>query len=261
VNTSTVVIIGYGVVGKNMHKLFPNADIHDPRQNITATKPFYDVGFICVPTDMTEDGKADISIVEEVVWNWHQRTRALCIKSTVPPETTALLSRGVGKNLVFSPEFFGSTQHANGVDYNFVILGGESPEVDIISELYKEVKTGNFHIHNTKQETAELVKYAENSFLAMKVTFFNEFYRVAKNLGVNIDEFRELLLLDPRIGRSHTFTYRKHPYYQSHCFDKDLPAIIQYAKTIGVEMDLIKAVVLVNDQMKKEVEEQLSRHQ
>jgi UDPglucose 6-dehydrogenase len=173
-----------------------------------------------------------------------------CIKSTIPPGTTDALAVSTGAALVFSPEFFGSTQHANGVDYDFVILGGTRLPTAVVAEAYKEVKPATFRIVKTDAVTAELVKYAENSFLATKVTFFNEFYRLAVSLGVDCDEFREVLLNDPRIGRSHTFTYRAHPWWDSHCLRKDVPAIVKEAERRGVQMPLLQAVLDVNKQHK-----------
>ena len=106
--------------------------------------------------------------------------------------------------------------------------------------------TGAFRIAQTDARTAELVKYAENSFLALKVTFFNEFHRVAQAMRVDSNEFRELLLLDPRIGRSHTFVYEDHPFYDSHCLNKDVPGIIQAAADAGEEMHLMRMVASLN---------------
>lgn len=246
----TVGIIGYGVVGRNMRLLFRDARIVDPLYE-NGEKPgetHYDVAFICVPTDPLPDGSCDTSIVEDAVAQ--NSADVFVIKSTVPPGTTDKIIKKTGKNCVFSPEFFGGTQHANAVDYSFVILGGYRPYTDEVAELYKTIKDGSFHISKTSAEMAELVKYAENCFLATKVTFFHEFHLIAEKLGLDSDEFRELLLMDPRIGRSHSFTYRDHPWYQSHCLDKDIPAFIRFALSTGNKAHLIEAVDKVNKEHK-----------
>ena len=67
----------------------------------------------------------------------------------------------------------------------------------------------------------------ENCYLATKVTFCNEFFRMAEKLGVCYEELRELVTLDPRIDPAHTFVYRDRPYWQSHCLDKDVRAIAE----------------------------------
>jgi len=249
---SDIAIIGYGVVGRHMGELFPEARIVDPfyagkRDGL----PFdwegeneYSVAFVCVPTDRLPDGSADISLVAEAIIRNH--ADIFVIKSAIPPGTAARVEAETGKWLVVSPEFVGATPHSKGADEGFVILGGDRLATDMVAELYKERKSGDFRIVKTDALTAELVKYAENAFYATKVTFFAEFYRYAEALGVDIDEFRELLLLDGRIGRSHTFTYRAHPYYASHCLDKDLPAIVVAARKAGSPMPLLEEVVEQN---------------
>jgi UDPglucose 6-dehydrogenase len=244
-----IAIIGHGVVGKNMKKIFNEADIIDPPIGLYPDPLIcYDLAFICVPTPPRQDGSCDTSIVEKAIIA--NRANVFCIKSTIPPGTTDGLAVKTAHALVFSPEFFGATQHANAVDYDFVILGGPRTHTAVVAEAYKAIVPASFRIVKTNAVTAELVKYAENSFLAMKVTFFDEFYRLAENIGIDIDEFREVLLNDPRIGRSHSFTYRDHPWYDSHCLNKDVPAIIQEAARRGVSMPLLRAIVDVNEKHK-----------
>ena len=86
----------------------------------------------------------------------------------------------------------------------------------------------------------------ENSYLATKVTFCIQFYEIAKQLGVSYEELRELFILDPRVNPSHTFVYEEHPYYQSHCLDKDVPAIAN-----AVSAELLKNVIEFNNKQKK----------
>ena len=71
----------------------------------------------------------------------------------------------------------------------------------------------------------------ENSFLATKVSFCNEFYEIAKTLGVHYEELRELFVLDPRVNPSHTFVYEDTPYWNSHCLNKDVPSIADFANS------------------------------
>ena len=242
-----VLIIGHGVVGRNMAKIFPDADIHDPAQGRTATG-MHDVAFVCVPTDMLPDGRCDTSIVEEVVREHLGHVDVFCIKSTVPPGTTDRIAEEMSAHCVFSPEYYGGTPSANGVDYDFVILGGAPRSRAAVAEVYKERMTGAFHIMQTDAKTAELCKYMENSFLALKVTFCNEFYRLSRALGVDYNELREAWLLDPRIGRSHTFVYEDHPFYDSHCLNKDVPAIIEVAREAGAFPYLLDMVRSLNGQ-------------
>jgi nucleotide sugar dehydrogenase len=261
-----VVIIGYGVVGENMLELFPEADVHDPAKNMLAGKrkvevmrlsdeqtkcyeikpgKWYDVGFVCVPTDKLPSGSADTSIVESVVEEWSVQCDVLVIKSTVPPGTTQRL-REEGYRVVMSPEYFGATAHANALDHHFVILGGAQEDCDIVAELYKEYTPATYRIYKTSATMAELVKYSENAWIATKVTFVNEMAQACEHYGLDRDEWRELWLLDERISRHHTYSYREHPYYASHCLDKDVPAMLAAAALRGLLLPLIQSVQTIN---------------
>ena len=93
--------------------------------------------------------------------------------------------------------------------------------------------------------TAELAKYMENSWIATKVSFCVQFYQLAKKLDVSYEELRELFILDPRVNPSHTFVYETHPYWHSHCLDKDVIAI---AKSENAE--LLLDVIRFNEKSK-----------
>lgn len=246
-----ILIIGYGVVGKNMRKVFPDADIYDPgyvpiwKEQFDFTKQ-YDVAFICVPTEPKPDGSADVSIVRKAIEEHMDHVEVFCIRSTVPPSTTEGIGEFNGIRTVFSPEYFGGSIHANVCDYDFIILGGERENTKIVAEAYKEAKHPSFKIIQTDSRTAELVKYMENSWLATKVTFCNEFYRIAEKINVDYNELRELFLMDPRVTRSHTFVYEDQPYYDSHCLNKDIPALIRFAETVGYSPLLMQSVLTAN---------------
>ena len=94
----------------------------------------------------------------------------------------------------------------------------------------------------TDAKTAELAKYMENCFLAMKVTFCNEFYDIAKAYDINYNELREVWLEDPRIGRSHTFVYEDNRGFSGKCLPKDVNGLIEMANEKNVNVDLMKSV-------------------
>lgn len=250
-----ILIIGYGIVGKAIGRTMRALEpcIYDPALGFSDTfsdKPF-DIGFICVPTDMQKDGSADTTNVRNAIDQWSDRCGVLVIKSTVPPGfTSSFLVPGY--DVVMSPEFDGATLDSWNVDSDFVIIGGFGWDADIVAEAYKKVKPSTFRILVTDSTTAELVKYAENAFLATKVAFFNEFYRICESFGVSINAWRELLLNDPRIGRSHTMVHKDHPYYDSHCLNKDVPAIISAAKSQGYRPKMLEQVVKSNAAWKRE---------
>ncbi len=223
-----VSIIGYGVVGRSMHRLFPNAAIHDPAQG-RIESVIGGIAFVCVPTPMNPDGSCDTSIVQSVVAE--HDADLFVIRSTVPPGTT----RKLGKPAVFQPEFLGMTpghRYQSDADVPFVILGGY--ETETVADLYRTVLPTTTAIHHTTWEIAELTKYAVNTFLATKVEFANEMYDLCTRLDVRYDEFREMWLLDDRIGRSHTAVDPSHRGFDGTCFPKDIAALVAWSANVPV---------------------------
>ena len=110
-----VLIIGYGVVGKALHKSFKNSvevDIIDPLYNYSVnynTKKYYDFIFICVPTEKNLNGSVNILEVTNSISKFRKRGTTIVIKSTIPVRTA---KRVCHHNIVFSPEFYGTTQHS-----------------------------------------------------------------------------------------------------------------------------------------------------
>lgn len=249
-----VLIIGFGVVGKNMATVFDEADIFDPMYpDISCNEnKYHDIAFVCVPTDMKAMGACDTSIVQKVIHKFSDFVDTFCIRSTIPPGTTERLIHELSfPNIVFSPEYFGGTIHANNPNYEFIILGGDNRNTSKVAKAYIDVKHPEFKIYQTTSKTAELCKYMENSWLAMKVTFCNEFYRISKKIGVDYVVLRELFLADPRVNRSHTFVYEKTPYYDSHCLNKDIPALISFSEKMGYNPKLMKQVLASNNDFKQ----------
>lgn len=244
----SVLIVGYGVVGHNLAKEIEklNPDIYDKYKTEYNTKRSikYDFCFICVDTPyINSDNVCDTSQLELALQE--NDADIYVIKSTVLPSTTAKLIKKYNKRIVFSPESYGGTQHCNNFKFDFTILGGEKEDCYKVQQLLQEVYDARHTFRITDSTTAELVKYMENSFLATKVAFCLQFYEVCKKLNISYEELRELFILDPRVNPSHTFIYEEHPYYKSHCLDKDVPAI---ANTF--DMELLKEVINYNNKFK-----------
>lgn len=241
-----ILIIGYGVVGKLEHKILEklNPDIYDI--NGYSTKKYnkvYDFAIVCVPTP-TIDGKCNISEVSKAI-NEHE-ANIYIIKSTVAVGVTDKLKKLTGKRLVFSPEHSGATQHCNDFDYNFTILGGDKKDCYAVQQMYQEVFNAYHTFKIVDSQTAELHKYMINSYLGMKVSFCVEYWKICQELGLSYEELRECFVLDPRIEASHTFVYDNHPYWDSHCLNKDIPAIANQ-----FDIELLKEIVKRNEEMKK----------
>lgn len=246
----SVGIVGFGAVGRGMQELFPNAVIYDEplgvgtREEINAC----DFAFVAVPTPQGEDGHCDTSIVEDVV-NWIE-AGVIVLRSTVAVGTTDRLRTTTGKRVVFQPEYGpGETPDhpfKNARDIRWIILGGARKDTIAVADLYKTTFNADVALHQTDARTAELTKYMENCYLAMKVAFCNEFFDIAEAVGVDYNELRELWLLDPRITRSHTWVFPDDRGFGGKCLPKDISALIQTAADAGVKATLMQGTVEAN---------------
>lgn len=247
-----VLIIGYGTVGHNLAAELSalQPDIYDkykPDENTRQDGERYDVAFVCVDTPYVPgECVCDTREVENAILE--NDADIFVVKSTVLPGTVAHLEEVTGKTVIFSPEYYGGTQHCNNFDFPFTILGGDRAACLKAQQILQRVYDGRHTFRITDSRTAELAKYMENAFLATKVSFCTQFWSVANRIGVDYEELRELFTLDPRVGKSHTFVYDETPFWKSHCLDKDVPAI---AETYG--MDFLLSVIEFNERMKETV--------
>ncbi|GAF68096.1 unnamed protein product, partial [marine sediment metagenome] len=169
-----------------------------------------DLAVICVPTPMKEDGSCDTSIVEEVV-GWI--TIPIWIRSTVTPGTTDKLNIK-NKRIVFSPEYLGETKYYTGWDFHkdektcpWFILGGEVKDRQYVLDIIVPIAGPTKHYKQMPALEAEIAKYMENIYFAMKVTFANEMRRACDALGANYWEVRDGWGLDPRVDIMHTAVF------------------------------------------------------
>jgi UDPglucose 6-dehydrogenase len=261
----TIGIVGYGVVGRALGKLFGyqtgsrDVRIYDKQARgfsdakSRAAIQKCDLVFVAVPTPESADGSANLAAVEEVV-SWVEPP--MCLKSTVPPGTVDRLIAQSGKRLCFSPEYVGETQWHPWKDiesHQFVIVGGERRLADHIVRAYQAHLGPMVRYYLTDAKTAELCKYMENAFLATKVAFVNQFFDLAEAYGVDYDELRELWLADERIGRSHTIVTEERG-YRGRCLPKDMAALIRSARQVGGAA-LLEAVDRYNDEVCRRADE------
>ena len=224
------LIVGVGNIGSRLYKEYSaiRPDRYDPYKGIDEKNGHYDLAFICVDTPMLSDGRCDLRQVETAIRETEADT--IVLRSTVPPGTTDDLIQRTGQKIVFSPEFYGTTQHCDEktFDFNFTILGGNKQACDSVVQVLQEVYDARHRFSITDAKTAELAKYMENTFLAAKVSLCIQFWEIAQRYGINYAEMRELWLQDERFNRSHSFVYADHPFWTSHCFDKDLTALTKF---------------------------------
>ena len=147
--------------------------------------------------------------------------------------------------VVISPEYYGTTQHSLESP-NFVVLGGNENYCCKVTQLYSRVKNGAFSYIYVDWKTAELAKYMENCWIATKVTFCNEFADIAKASGIQYERLRQCFVADERVNPSHTYVYPEQPYYDSHCLNKDIPALLVSCKSNKIKTPLMDKVHMIN---------------
>jgi len=217
-----------------------------------------EVVFVCVPTPMKKDGSCGISIVEEVIReidSCASKKHVAIIKSTIPPRTTQRLNEGCQNlTVLFSPEFL---TEANFIDdfknQNRIIIGGPRPASTRIRTLFKRLFP-KCAVIKTGSNTAEMVKYFTNCFLAVKVSFSNEIKQVCDELDIDYDKVVEYALYDERIGKSHLTVPGPDGKlgFGGSCFPKDLNALMSAARQLGVEPQMLLAAWKKNLEVRPE---------
>ena len=242
-------IVGYGKVGTAMKELFTDACVYDGPKGIGSREEINScsITFVCVPTPMLPGGGCDTSAVEDVM-SWIG-SDIVVLRSTVPVGFTDGLCERYGKRVCFQPEYYGETAahpFADLRNQGWITIGGEESAASRVAGLYKKVRNSGLVINLVDAKTAELAKYMENCFLAAKVVFCNEFYDIARGMGVNYDRLRETWLLDPRMGRSHTFVFEDDRGFGGSCLPKDTSALVSQAEAFGIDASFMKAVIEKN---------------
>lgn len=248
-----ILIIGHGFVGKAVEYGFAAVDkyIVDPKygnslDNIALSD--YAYTFVCVPTPMSDSGAIDYSILDSVMSQLNNKYRPvnhkIIIKSTVTPDILKLYEdRGV----VYNPEFLREkTAFEDFVNPDFHVFGGCAYDTAVVQDLYEQhsscKKCPTFHVTYAE---ASLIKYAINSFLATKVTFFNQLFDVANEAGANYNAIIKVLEQEPRIGKTHLRVpgFDNKRGFGGSCFPKDVNALVNYSD----KLTLLEQVVHINN--------------
>ena len=267
-----VSVIGYGFVGKALcNALVDNVEVQkiDPLLNTSTDdiKEFFpNIIFICVPTPMNENGIQDISILIDIIESIHTFSfdSLVVIKSTILPSHVSKIESMLN-NFVYNPEFL-REKHADDdfINSKMIIFGGKEAPARKLSDFYTNFlncKNRNYII--TDPLSASFVKYMINSFLATKVTFFNEFYQLFKSSEATEDWSRltEIISIDERIGSSHMDVPGHDGRYGfgGACLPKDSKAIVKYAEDMKVDLKVLKEVIKVNNKIRSSYNEKTQR--
>ncbi len=253
-----VGIVGMGFVGSAVLSGFDHSWIEtvcvdkDPAKQYTSTiKDLYDCDgiFVCVPSPQKDDGSCDTSTLEDVLSKLGDYKGVIISKVTAPPDVYRRLNN-LYPNLVHSPEFLtAANAQSDYLNSTFCIIGGDVGAYRNEAErIIKQGQTQLKNIFHCKIEEASLAKYTINSFLASKVVFMNEIYQLSLKSNVNYKILTELISADERIGDSHLMVPGPDGSlgFGGYCFPKDTSAILKYANSVGVNLNMIDTAVKKN---------------
>jgi len=231
--------------------------------NLSESLKNANVVFITVgtPTKRLEN-EADLRAVHEVVKEISENIINYCViatKSTVPVGTTRKIKEIISQkvsddkfDIVSNPEFLREGSAIEDFTRpDRVVIGTENKKSEnIMREIYKPLNLPETSIVSTTIESAEVIKYASNSFLATKITFINEVADLCEAVGANVQEVARAMGLDNRIGKK--FLHAG-PGFGGSCFSKDVKAFSTTAKIYDVELSINKAVNASNEARPKKI--------
>lgn len=246
-----VALVGNGYLGQAYEQVFPEALVYDEPKELYAGEESVeagrvavnscDIAIVAVPTDYTDDGELDTSIVEDVV-NWLD-TETILIKSALQPGTVDRLVEETGKNIAVSVEFIGEGKYyqpphkyphpQDPRQHQLLIVGGEEPARSIAAETLWSRMSPDIRIHLVTALEAEITKMAENTYGALKVTWANVLRDICDQYGANFIQVHQAWSEDGRVDPMHTRSVSDNRGWNSKCYNKDVPA---FANISGSEM-------------------------
>jgi UDPglucose 6-dehydrogenase len=219
--------------------------------------------FLCVQTPQGESGEADLSAVEAVVREIAPLLApdaVIVTKSTVPVGTARRIARWLSESgaphevgVAANPEFLREgTAVRDFLEPTRIVIGCEDPAVAVrVSDLYRNVPAP---LVVTDAASAEMIKYASNVFLAMKISYINSIAVICEAVDADVKDVALGMGYDPRIGRDFL---NPGPGYGGSCLPKDAVALLNTAQGIGYDFSLLRGVVEVNERQHEHVVDKL----
>ena len=225
--------------------------------------------FVTVGTPQNTNGSIDLSIIKKAIstigesLKKNKKKPIIFVKSTVTPGTMKKIilpilekksNKKAGKDfgLISNPEFLQESSAIKDTKFpHVVVLGGYQTKFMKKAKIFFMKLHPNVPIIITNHETAEMIKYANNSFLATKISFINQLSNICQKIpGANIDDIAKTIGLDPRIGK---LFLNAGPGYGGSCLPKDMKALINFANISGINPILLNAVEEVNTKQLKQI--------
>lgn len=281
-----IALVGNGYLGQAYHQVFPEAVIYDEPKGLLISPDsnrspeegdFVDdvsreqfiitgraavnaceIAIVAVPTDPTETGGLDMSIVEDVV-GWLE-TDTILLKSALMPGTVDRLVEETGKNIAVSVEYIGmGNYYLDPHDYpdpkdprkhKLLVVGGEEPARSRAAEVLWSRMSPDVRIHLVSAKEAEITKLLENAWGAFKVTWANCMFNAVTKAKSNFINVHQAWSEDGRIDAMHTRVVSDKRGWKSHCYDKDIEALAAYSRSVGADdmAKLVDTIVELNRQ-------------
>ena len=245
-----IQVCGYGFVGKaHALALESNHDVHvyDPAKDRIDFDGAADEVVIAVSTPMQADGSCDVSNVIDCI-SMVEPGIPILIKSTISLEGWDTINRTYS-NVSFSPEYL-RAQHAMEDFKNQSTIWVGGGDTSFWSDLLRTSLGVSINI--VTAEELIIAKYTRNSFLALKVAFFNQVFDLCEASGVDYDSVAKLVTSDDRVGSSHTVVTAERG-FGGHCFPKDTAAFVESGRVSKSEtiMTILKEAIEYNDRIRK----------
>lgn len=230
-----------------------------------------DIIFIAVGTPSSEDGSADLHYVKEVaksIGQYINGDKVIVNKSTVPVGSGKMVEQIIEAEMknrkvdykiavISNPEFLREGQAVrDSLSPDRIVLGSDDPNwgLDAMLDIYECFAEKNIKFLCTNLETAEMIKYASNAFLAVKISFINEMALLADKVGADIEAISQGMGMDERISPKFL---KAGCGYGGSCFPKDTKAIVNIGNQHDEDMMVIKAAIDANEKQKQKIVEKI----
>jgi len=231
--------------------------------------------FLCLPTPPDEDGSADLQYIlavsdqigEILARNPGIGYKVIVDKSTVPVGTSEKVDAAIRKYLdskfefdvVSNPEFLREGFAVEDfLRPERVVIGSQSERaVTLLNDLYEPFIPAGSSVIVMDEKSAEVTKYAANSFLAMKISYMNDLANLCDAVGADVERVREGVGADSRIGRKYLFPGLG---YGGSCLPKDVKALLKTAQDAGAPLTILQSVEEINQEQRKRFYQKVERH-
>lgn len=255
----------------NLEELFLkniNADRLHFTTDLKSALDISQIVFLALPTPQDEDGSADLKYVESVAHQLGELItdyKIIINKSTVPVGTSKIVKDIISRHtnvpfdVISNPEFLREGFAVQDfMNPERIVIGSKSEKaIDILTKLYSPFTAVNRPVILMDEKSAELTKYAANTFLATKITFMNEVANLCEIIGANVDDVRKGIGSDSRIGNKFLFPGIG---FGGSCFPKDVNALVHSSDSAGYDFQILKSVLAVNKVQKKSLIPKVKRY-